>query len=440
MRKYFGTDGIRCKVGEFPLTPDFALKLGFSAGKALAEQHPKATVLIGKDTRLSGDMFETALAAGLNYAGVDVLLAGILPTPGIAHLVIKHQFSAGIVVSASHNPFYDNGIKFFNEKGEKLDDTLESHIEALIDMPMTMPDNGSIGRTQYFVDGVAEYIDFCRASADNLDLSGLNIVLDCAHGATYEVAPTLFKRLGANIITIGTEPNGTNINDHVGSTAPATLIETVLAKKADCGIAFDGDGDRLLIVDHQGRPFDGDDILYLLAIAKKEKRVVGTIMSNLGFEQALKKAGIELLRSKVGDRYVLEMLNEENLTIGGENSGHILCLDQHSTGDGIIAALQALLFSQKLGKSFAEIRDEIPKTVQVMHNVRIEKGALWESDALKQEIAVVDTLLAGKGRILIRPSGTEPVVRIMVESSDQDECEIYVERLKKVLLENMVLA
>ncbi len=440
MRKYFGTDGIRGKVGDFPLTPDFALKLGFAAGKALAEQHPKATVLIGKDTRLSGDMFETALAAGLNYAGVDVLLAGILPTPGVAHLVIKHQFSAGIVVSASHNPFYDNGIKFFSDKGEKLDDALESHIEALIDHPMVMTENGHIGRTQYFVDGITEYVDFCLQSAPSLDLTGMKIILDCANGATYQVAPELFQRLGAQITTIGTEPNGTNINDQVGSTAPDTLIATVLAEKADCGIAFDGDGDRLLIIDAKGRPFDGDDILYLLAIAKAEKRVVGTIMSNLGSEQALKNVGIELLRSKVGDRYVLEMLNEEKLTIGGENSGHILCLDQHSTGDGIIAALQALRCSQQLGKSFAEIRDEIPKTIQVMHNVRIEKGALWESDALKQEIAVVDTLLAGKGRILIRPSGTEPVVRIMVESGDKAECEMYVERLKKVLLENMVLA
>ena len=432
MRKYFGTDGIRGKVGEFPLTPEFALKLGFAAGKALAGQK-NATVLIGKDTRQSGDMLEAALAAGLNYAGVNVILAGVLPTPAIAHLTMKYNLVAGIVVSASHNPFYDNGIKFFNHLGEKLDDTIELSIENAIDEPLTLSENGIIGTISHLATASDEYIDFCYESAKGLSLSGKKIVLDCAHGATFEVAPKLFEKLGATVITVGTEPNGVNINKEVGSTSPKTIIETVKAEKADCGIAFDGDGDRLLIIDENGRTFDGDDILYLLATANNEKAVVGTIMSNLGFELALKKKGIELLRSNVGDRYVLELLNEKGLKVGGENSGHILCLDVHSTGDGIIAALQCLLTIQQIGSSFGDILNEIPKTVQVMHNVRIEKDTVWNTETLQNAIQEIEAKLAGEGRILIRPSGTEPVVRVMVESHDHGISEAHTIALADII-------
>lgn len=432
MRKYFGTDGVRGKVGEFPLTPNFALKLGFAAGKALSHQSGD-TVLIGKDTRLSCDLFESALAAGLTYAGVNVVLAGVIPTPGVAHLTMKHGYIAGIVVSASHNPFYDNGIKFFNSKGEKLDDAIELSIEKAIDEPLTVIESGIVGTVSMLSTASTEYIDFCQKSAESLSLAGKKIVLDCANGATFEVAPLLFRALGATVIEIGTAPNGTNINDHVGSTAPDAIINAVISEKADCGIAFDGDGDRLLIIDETGRPFDGDDILYLLATANDEKAVVGTIMSNLGFELALQARGIELLRSKVGDRYVLELLNEKGLTIGGENSGHILCLDVHSTGDGIIAALQCLLTTQKIGKSFAEIRNEIPKTIQVMHNVRITKETVWDTEALQSAMTEVTEALAGKGRILIRPSGTEPVVRVMVESSDFETSEKHTIYLADII-------
>lgn len=432
MRKYFGTDGVRGKVGEFPLTPDFALKLGFAAGKALA-RNSGDTVLIGKDTRLSCDLFESALAAGLTFAGVNVVLAGVIPTPGVAHLTMKHGYIAGIVVSASHNPFYDNGIKFFNGKGEKLDDAIELSIEKAIDEPLEVIETGIVGTISPLTSAPEEYIDFCLASAKTLSLSGKKIVVDCANGATFAVAPAIFRQLGATVIEVGTAPSGININDNVGSTAPETIIQMVIAENADCGIAFDGDGDRLLIIDEAGRPFDGDDILYLLATANNEKAVVGTIMSNLGFELALKERGIELLRSKVGDRYVLELLNEKSLSIGGENSGHILCLDVHSTGDGIIAALQCLLTTQKLGKSFGDIRNEIPKTVQVMHNVRITKETVWDTDALKTAMDHVNEALAGKGRILIRPSGTEPVVRVMVESGDFETSEKYTTLLADII-------
>lgn len=432
MRKYFGTDGIRGKVGEFPLTPEFALKLGFAAGKALATK-PNASVLIGKDTRQSGDMFESALAAGLTYAGVNVVLAGVLPTPAIAHLTMKHNMVAGIVVSASHNPFYDNGIKFFNHIGEKLDDAVELSIEKAIDEALTLVENAPLGTISQLESASDEYIDFCYQSAKGLSLTGKKIVLDCAHGATFEVAPKLFKKLGATVIEVGTEPNGVNINDHVGSTSPKAIIERVKAEKAYCGIAFDGDGDRLLIIDENGRPFDGDDILYLLATARNEKAVVGTIMSNLGSELALKKRGIELLRSKVGDRYVLELLNEKGLTIGGENSGHILCLDAHSTGDGIIAALQCLLTITQLDRSFGDILDEIPKTVQVMHNVRITKETIWDTAELQSAMAEIENALAGEGRILIRPSGTEPVVRVMVESQDHALSEKHTITLAEII-------
>lgn len=432
MRKYFGTDGVRGKVGEFPLTPDFALKLGFAAGKALASKVGD-TVLIGKDTRLSCDLFESALAAGLTYAGVNVVLAGVIPTPGVAYLTMKHGYIAGIVVSASHNPFYDNGIKFFNGKGEKLDDAIELSIEKAIDEPLEVIESGIVGTISTLSSASDEYIDFCLESAKPLSLAGKKIVIDCANGATFAVAPALFRKLGATVIEVGTTPNGTNINDNVGSTAPDAIIAAVIAQKADCGIAFDGDGDRLLIIDEMGRPFDGDDILYLLATAHNEKAVVGTIMSNLGFELALKERGIELHRSKVGDRYVLELLSEKGLTIGGENSGHILCLDVHSTGDGMIAALQCLLTTEKLGKSFGEIRNEIPKTTQVMHNVRITKETVWDTDTLKEAVNKVTQELAGKGRILIRPSGTEPVVRVMVESNDFDTSEKYTVLLADII-------
>lgn len=433
MRRYFGTDGVRGLTGQVPMTPDFILKLGYAAGKTLAREG--ARVLIGKDTRISGYMFESALEAGLTYAGVDVALTGPMPTPAIAYLTKTLDTSVGCMVSASHNPYYDNGVKFFGEDGQKLDDSIEFEIERQLEEPLISVDPDKFGRVRRITDAAGRYIEFCKSSARDLNLRGMKIVLDCANGATYHIAPHVFTELGAKVIVIGNQPNGFNINDQVGSTQPAALQKKVLEEKANCGIGFDGDGDRLVIVDSKGIVYDGDAILYLIATHRKEKAIVATIMSNLGFEYALKQEGIDLIRAKVGDRYVLEQLKHHGLTLGGENSGHIICMDKHTTGDGIIAALQALQAILAKNMTIQEALQHIPKSTQTLINVKIADRDGWETDTVTNAIAIVEQQLGDKGRVLIRPSGTEPVVRVMVESFDVKASREYAETLAK-LIEN----
>ncbi len=431
MRRYFGTDGIRGLTGKAPMTPDFILKLGYAAGKTLAREG--ARVIIGKDTRISGYMFESALEAGLTYAGVDVALTGPMPTPAIAYLTRTLDTSAGCMVSASHNPFYDNGVKFFGEDGQKLDDSIEMEIESQLDGELISVDPSNYGRVRRITDAAGRYIEFCKSSARDLNLRGLKIVLDCANGATYHIAPHVFTELGAKVMVIGNEPNGFNINDQVGSTQPEALQKKVLEEKADCGIGFDGDGDRLVIVDSKGVVYDGDAILYLIATHRKEKAIVATIMSNLGFEHALKQDGIELIRAKVGDRYVLEQLKNNNLLLGGENSGHIICMDKHTTGDGIIAALQALEAILAKNMTIQEALQHIPKSTQTMINVKIADRDGWETEEVSDAISKVEKELGDKGRVLIRPSGTEPVVRVMVESFDVQASKKHAEALANLI-------
>ncbi len=431
MRRYFGTDGVRGRTGELPMTPDFILRLGYAAGKVLAREG--ARVLIGKDTRISGYMFESALEAGLTYAGVGVALTGPMPTPAIAYLTRTLDTSAGCMVSASHNPYFDNGVKFFGEDGQKLDDALELEIESHLEAPLVPVNPDGFGRVRRITDAAGRYIEFCKSSARDLNLRGMKIVLDCANGATYHIAPYVFTELGAKVIVIGNEPNGFNINDQVGSTQPAALQKKVLEEKADCGIGFDGDGDRLVIVDGKGVVYDGDAILYLIATHRREKQIVATIMSNLGFEHALKNEGIELIRAKVGDRYVLEQLKQHNLTLGGESSGHIICMDKHTTGDGIIAALQALQAILDKNMTIAESLQHIPKSTQTMINVQLKDRTGWDTDIVKAEIEQVEKALGDNGRVLIRPSGTEPVVRVMVESFDVAASKKYAESLANLI-------
>ncbi|BEV73377.1 MULTISPECIES: phosphoglucosamine mutase [unclassified Paludibacterium] len=421
-RKYFGTDGVRGEVGQFPITPEFVLKLGYAAGRVLVnhdrDQHP--TVLIGKDTRISGYMLEAALQAGFTAAGVNVLLTGPLPTPGIAYLTRALRLSAGVMISASHNPFHDNGIKFFAEGGIKLDDRIELEIEAMLDEPLETKPSTGLGRARR-IEGAAErYIEFCKSSFPNdRDLRGLKLVVDCAHGATYHIAPKVFHELGAEVIVIGGEPNGYNINDKVGATHTKTLQAAVLQHEADFGIALDGDGDRLMMVDRTGRVYDGDQLIYVIAKARAARGelkggIAGTVMTNLGMELALKKQGVEFGRAKVGDRYVLEMLHANGWQVGGEASGHILCLDKHSTGDGIISALQVLNSLRELSADLAGICADWQPFPQTLINVRL-KGQDWKQ-AAQETLAQAETALAGHGRVVLRPSGTEPVVRVMVEA------------------------
>lgn len=425
-RKYFGTDGIRGRVGDAPVTPDFMLKLGWATGKVFAsEDGTKPTVVIGKDTRVSGYMLESALQAGLVAAGANVKLLGPLPTPGIALLTRTQKADAGIVISASHNPYFDNGIKFFNGQGSKLSDELELQIEAMIDSPMETVDSEQLGKASRIVDAAGRYVEYCKSTfPDELSLKGMKVVIDCAHGATYHIAPAVFEELGATTIVIGATPDGYNINDGVGSTEPAALQAKVLEEGADIGIAFDGDGDRLQMVNAKGELLTGDDVLYVLAMHRlangdSDAGIVGTLMTNMGLELALEAGGLRLARAKVGDRYVKELMVAEGWSLGGESSGHIICGNLSTTGDGVIAALQVLAAVRASGKSLEVLASGFNPLPQVLVNVRITKGFdLSAHPTIAEACRRVESELEGRGRLLLRPSGTEPVIRVMVEGDD----------------------
>ncbi len=423
-RKYFGTDGIRGEVGIFPITPDFVLKLGWAAGCVFArEGHSK--IIIGKDTRISGYMFESALEAGLSAAGVDVLLTGPMPTPAIAYLTRTFRADAGIVISASHNPYQDNGIKFFSAKGTKLPDEVELAIEAQMDLSMTTVPSGQLGKVRRVEDASGRYIEYCKGTVNgNLKLKGLRVVLDCANGATYHVAPCVFQELGAEVIEIASAPDGLNINEGSGATDVTSLRKVVQAEEADLGIALDGDGDRLIMVDHNGTVVDGDELLYIIAKAMHDQGilaggVVGTLMSNFGLEQAFKRERIPFVRAKVGDRYVMEQLHSRGWDLGGESSGHIVCKQVSSTGDGIVAALQVLKAMSDAGASLAELKKGVVKLPQKMINVAVPKGGdPLGVAAVQAAVAEAEAKLGDTGRVLLRPSGTEPLVRVMVEGEN----------------------
>lgn len=437
-RKYFGTDGVRGHVGTYPITPEFVMKLGWAAGKVFAKEG-RSKILIGKDTRISGYMFESALESGLIAAGVDVSLLGPIPTPGIAYLTRTFRAQAGIVISASHNPYYDNGIKFFSELGEKLPDDIELEIESWLDKPMTCAESASLGKTRRIHDAAGRYIEFCKGTINNLNLRGLKIVLDCAHGATYQIAPAVFAELGAQVISMGVEPNGLNINDKVGSTEPEALQQRVLVEKADLGIAFDGDGDRVMMVDHTGELIDGDQLLFIITShARNQKRlhggVVGTLMSNLGLELGLKDQGINFLRAKVGDRYVMQLLSEKGWRFGGESSGHILCLDANTTGDGIVSALQVLQALSDSSESLHTWQKRMTKMPQTMINVKRNRQVdVLAIPEVQKAVAATEERMAGRGRVLLRPSGTEPLVRVMVEGEDAKLVENEAQGLAQVV-------
>ncbi|EAT11490.1 phosphoglucosamine mutase [Bermanella marisrubri] len=436
-RKYFGTDGIRGRVGESPITPEFVMKLGWAAGRVFASQG-KRKILIGKDTRISGYMFESALEAGLSAAGVDIGILGPMPTPGIAYLTRTFHADAGIVISASHNPYYDNGIKFFSADGSKLDDATEQQIEELLDQPMEVMNSDRLGKAKRIEDAAGRYIEFCKSTVFGLSLKGMRVVLDCAHGATYQIAPAVFTELGADVFVIGNEPDGLNINNQVGSTSPKSLQQKVVELRADLGVAFDGDGDRVVMVDHKGEVVDGDEIIYMIARQQYETDtlqggVVGTLMSNMGMELALKDMGIPFVRAKVGDRYVLQQLAEHNWSLGGESSGHILCLNSTTTGDGIVAALQALKSLQSHGKNLHEYKQGMSKFPQVMKNVKVVDKSIVDSAEVLKAVEQAETEMAGKGRVLLRPSGTEPVVRVMVEGQDKTLVNLLVDRLVQIV-------
>lgn len=428
-RKYFGTDGVRGTVGEAPITPDFVMRLGYAAGKVLARKagSERPAVLIGKDTRVSGYMLESALEAGLSAAGVDVLLVGPMPTPGVAYLTRALRLSAGIVISASHNPHQDNGIKFFSAAGTKLADATETAIEAALDKPLQCASSAGLGKARRVEDAAGRYIEFCKSTFPaNLDLRGLRIAVDCAHGAGYHIAPHVFHELGAEVVTVGAAPDGFNINKGVGATSPESLRRAVLKAKADLGIALDGDGDRLIMADAAGRIYDGDELLYVIAAHHKRMRtlkggVVGTQMTNLAMAQALAKRKIPFARAKVGDRYVLEMLEARGWQLGGENSGHIICLDQHTTGDAIVSALQVLQALLSAKNTLAKAVD-FALYPQVLVNVRVANGAarnVLSAAAVTAAVAAAERTLDGAGRVLLRASGTEPLIRVMVEGSSR---------------------
>ena len=426
-RKYFGTDGVRGRVGESPITPDFVMRLGHAAGKVLAAGQDlpageHAAVLIGKDTRISGYMLESALQAGLSAAGVDIYLAGPMPTPAVAYLTRALRLQAGIVISASHNPFEDNGIKFFSADGNKLPDAVEHAIEARLDQPLGVMPSAQLGKARRLNDAAGRYIEFCKSTFPNhLDLRGLKLVVDCAHGATYHIATHVFHELGAEVVAIGVQPDGLNINRDCGATHPQALAKAVKAHRAHLGVAFDGDGDRLAMADQDGRVYDGDQLLFVIAQFRKKLKslkggVVGTLMTNLGMEQALARIGIPFVRAAVGDRYVLEKLVERGWQLGGENSGHIICLDKHTTGDGIVSALQVLHALKAEGRGLAQLCAGMRLYPQVLVNVKVGKGFDFNSNVQVQDaLRATETRLNGKGRVLLRASGTEPVLRVMVE-------------------------
>lgn len=444
-RKYFGTDGVRGRVGDDPITPEFVMRLGYAAGRTLcAEQqstrgHERPTVLIGKDTRVSGYMLEAALEAGFAAAGVDVVLAGPIPTPAVAYLTRALRLDAGVVISASHNPYYDNGIKFFSSRGAKLPDSVELAIETRLDQPIGCADSASLGRARRIDDAAGRYIEFCKSTfPTDLDLRGLKIAVDCAHGAAYHIAPRVFHELGAEVVAIGKEPNGLNINDQVGATVPESIRAFTLAQGADIGISLDGDGDRLMMVDRHGAIYDGDMLLYVIARMQQAQGrlpgVVGTLMSNLGFQKAIEALGAAFVRAKVGDRYVLEQLEERGWKLGGENSGHIICLDRHTTGDGIVSALQVLAALQKDGESLADACRALRFYPQKLINVRTTEGLDWQSDqSILDAVALAERELGDRGRVLLRASGTEPLLRVMVEGQDGTQVESIAQRLASVV-------
>jgi phosphoglucosamine mutase len=425
-RKYFGTDGVRGTVGSNPMTPEFVLKLGYAAGKILSLKNPHPAVLIGKDTRISGYMIEAALEAGFSAAGVDVHMCGPIPTPAVAYLTRALRLSAGVVISASHNPYPDNGIKFFSGDGFKLPDATEQSIEAQMEQPMGCNDASKLGRVWRVDDAGGRYIEFCKSTFPNeLDLKGMKIVVDCANGADYNIAPHVFHELGADVVPIGVDPDGFNINKEVGATAPAALKNEILNRQADLGIALDGDGDRVLMIDSTGRSFDGDQILYAIARHRAGKKrltgVAGTLMTNFALEKAFGRLGVGFARARVGDRYVLELMREKGWEIGGENSGHIICLDKHTTGDGIVSALQALHAMRESGRSLAELTADLVMYPQVLLNVAVPRGFDWNKhEAIKTAQADAERSLSGRGRVLLRPSGTEPVLRVMVEGEPKE--------------------
>jgi len=425
-RRYFGTDGVRGTVGSSPMTPEFVLRLGYAAGKILSADAHHPAVLIGKDTRISGYMIEAALEAGLSAAGVDVHMCGPIPTPAVAYLTRALRLSAGVVISASHNPYPDNGIKFFSGDGFKLPDATEKSIEAQMEQPMGCNDASRLGRVWRVDDAGGRYIEFCKSTFPaELDLKGMKIVVDCANGADYSIAPHVFHELGADVVPLGVDPDGFNINDKVGATAPAALKKEVLSHKADLGVALDGDGDRVLMVDATGRSFDGDQLLYAIARHRAGRKrlagVAGTLMSNFALEKAFERLGIAFARARVGDRYVLELMREKGWELGGENSGHVICLDKHTTGDGIVSALQALHAMRESGRSLAELTADLVMYPQVLLNVAVPRGFDWQKhEAIKTAQADAERSLNGRGRVLLRPSGTEPVLRVMVEGEPKE--------------------
>ncbi|HQC72953.1 MAG TPA: phosphoglucosamine mutase [Candidatus Competibacteraceae bacterium] len=441
-KRYFGTDGIRGRVGEHPITAEFVLKLGWAVGRAL-QTRGFNKVVIGKDTRISGYMFESALEAGLSAAGVNVALLGPMPTPGIAYLTRTLHACAGIVVSASHNPYYDNGIKFFSRDGQKLPDAVETRIEDLIEQPLTTVEPDALGKAERIVDAAGRYIEFCKSTVPAYtSLAGMKIVVDCANGATYHIAPDVFDELGATVIPLSATPNGLNINLDCGSTRPANLRAAVLEQNADLGIAFDGDGDRVIMVDQRGEVLDGDELLFIitrdrLRSGSRFGAVVGTLMSNLGLELALRALGLDLLRAKVGDRYVMERLLAENLILGGENSGHIICLDRTTTGDGIVSALQVLAAMLHTGRSLHELKAGMSKYPQIMINVSVTGEVDLHRPPIVEAIRAIEAQLGDTGRVLLRPSGTEPVVRVMVEGADTSTVERHARELAGIVRDTL---
>ncbi len=439
-RRYFGTDGIRGMVGQAPITPDFILRLAHAVGRVLKQQEARPTVLIGKDTRISGYMLESALESGFNSAGVDVVLLGPLPTPGVAYLTRTQRATLGVVISASHNPFFDNGIKFFSAQGAKLSDAWERDVEAALDQPPVWADSANLGKTRRLEDAAGRYIEFCKSTFSNdLTLKGLKFVVDAAHGAAYNIAPKVFHELGAEVVAIGCRPDGLNINHEVGATHPQALVQAVCAHHADYGIALDGDADRLQFVDAEGRLYNGDELLYLMVDERLNRGevvpgVVGTLMTNMAVQLALEARGVQLLRAKVGDRYVLEALEAQKWLLGGEGSGHLLALDKHTTGDGLVSALQVLEACVRSGKTMAELLAGVRLFPQTLINVRIRPGQDWQTaPGLANVIRAVEVELVNHGRVLIRASGTEPLVRVMVEARDAGQAQAGAERIAAML-------